>query len=85
MIEADGIITPKIAKEALHFFNSDEGIDPGYFFTKFYELAAHADSDVLARLSHGFPGEVAAFVLGRQENGLNTLRLIASQPMTVTL
>ena len=83
MIEADGIITTKIAREALHFFNADEGVDPGSFFTKFYELASHADNDNLARLSHGFPAEIAALVMGRQDNGLTTLRLIASQPMTV--
>ena len=85
MIEADGNITRKVARGVLYYFGDENGVDQGYFFSILIELIAHADDENRAKLSHSFPAEVAAYLLATADNGITTLRLIASQPMTVTL
>lgn len=77
-VNAEPIITPKIANHVLWYFSHDAGFTPGGFFAAFYELAGRADKENLAKLAEGFPAEVAAFKLGRNTvGGLDMLRVIA--------
>jgi len=73
------VISPLIANHVLWFFGRDEGFAPGGFFAVFYELASRADKNNLAKLELGFPAQVAAFELARNNpNGLQQLRSIAT-------
>lgn len=79
VVNAEPIITPLMAKHVLWYFSHDEGIQPGGFFSAFYELASRADNENLAHLAEGFPAQIAAFKLGRNTiGGLEMLRVIAS-------
>lgn len=71
-------ISPVIANHVLHFFNRDEGFQPGGFFSAFYELLSRADAENINRLSEGFPRQVSAFLMARKsEEGMEQLRAIA--------
>jgi len=73
------VISPLIANHVLWFFGRDEGFAPGGFFAAFYELASRADKDNLAKLELGFPAQIAAFELARNNpDGLQQLRAIAT-------
>lgn len=75
---AEPVITKQIANHILWFFSHDEGYQPGGFFEAFYELASRADKENLAKLGEGFPAQIEAFTLGRNEvGGLEMLRTIA--------
>ena len=73
------VITPTIANHVLNFFGRDEGFTPGGFFSSFYELASRSDKDNLAKLALGFPAQIKAFELARNNpDGLQQLRAIAT-------
>ena len=74
----DAFISRQIANNVLNFFHSDEGFNPGGYFSAFYELLSRADAENTRRLSEAYPKQVSAFLLARNgEEGMNQLREIA--------
>ncbi len=78
--EDETVIDPVLANQVLWFFGRQEkdGYEPGGFRKKLFSAIASADTENRYKLALGFPGEVAAIVLGKENpNGIEILRLVA--------
>lgn len=80
---AEDTITPKVANHALHYFHSNEGFSGGEYSDRLFNLIAVADDEHLEKLATIHRSEVFAYQMGKFPGGIETLRIMASLPMSV--
>ena len=74
------MITPEIANQVVHYFDSSRGYPAGGFMGDLIALICKADPRNKARLAIGFGGYVQAVILAQEEaDGLDRLDHIARQ------
>ena len=70
------VITAQTAQQVLFHFGH-KGIQAGSFYTALYNALTAADSENLALLALGYPGEAAAVSLIKTIHGVEVLQAIA--------
>lgn len=73
------MITPEIANQVLHYYDSSQGYPAGGFMHDLIALIGKADPRNKARLAIGFGGYVQAVILAQEEtDGMDRLQVIAA-------